>query len=73
MRNIINLRNKKILEAKNKTKRTCKCKSKTNCLFNCECLLKDVYRVEVRDKECIGFELLSKQGGNNITTVSLRK
>ena len=74
MRNIINSRNKKIVEAENKTKRTCICRNKTNCPFNDECLLKDVYKEEVRDKKCIGStELLSKQGGNRRSTVSLRK
>ena len=54
MRNIINSHNKKILEDKNKTKRTCNCRNKTNCLFNGECLLKGVYIAKVRKKEYIG-------------------
>ena len=53
-RNIINSHNKKILEAENKTKRTCNCRNKTNCPFNGECLLKGVYIAKVREKEYIG-------------------
>ena len=34
MRNIINTHNKKILEAENKTKKTCNCRNKTNCQFS---------------------------------------
>ena len=48
---MINSHNTKILEAENKTERTCNCRNKTNCPFKNECLLKGVYKAEVIDKE----------------------
>ena len=54
MRNISSSHNKKILEAENKTKRTCNFRNKTNCPFNGECLLKGVHKAKVREKENIG-------------------